>query len=154
MRQRAVGTCHSLGLDAEEAEDIAQDAMLKLWTVRASVSGIRHAEGLLVSIAKHLCIDFLRKRRTVPIDGLKAVIDESRQSPQADMEDEENERWVEQKLKTLPATEYTVLHLRQVEHKSREEIASIVGIAPSSVGTLLSRARKKMLEEIKRSNRI
>jgi len=43
-----------------------------------------------------------------------------------------------------------VLYLRQVEKKSSEEIAQIVGITPESVSVLLSRARKQMLQEIRK----
>lgn len=43
-----------------------------------------------------------------------------------------------------------VLRLRQVERKSAEEIAAIMGISPGSVPTLLARARHAMLEELRR----
>ena len=50
----------------------------------------------------------------------------------------------------LPSTQYQVLHLRQVEKKSMEEIAGIIGITPASAATILSRARQRMLTEIRR----
>ena len=43
-----------------------------------------------------------------------------------------------------------MLHLRQVERKTDQEIASILGISASSVPTLLSRARRKLLADIMR----
>ena len=54
------------------------------------------------------------------------------------------------RLKALPSNQYQVLYLRQVEKKSFEEIAQIVGITPESVSVLLSRARKQMLQEIRK----
>lgn len=63
------------------------------------------------------------------------------------MEKQENDMWLQQKLLELPSTQYQVLHLRQVEKKSMEEIA---GITPASAATILSRARQRMLTEIRR----
>lgn len=41
--------------------------------------------------------------------------------------------------------------MRQIEHRSHDEIARIVGIAPKSVSTLLARARKAIYEELDKS---
>lgn len=99
LRLRSLAVAHGFSFDTDEAEDVAQDAMLKLW-------------------------------------GLHETTD--------------NERWLEQRLKTLPSNEHAVLHLRQVERKTDQEIASILGISASSVPTLLSRARRKLLADIMR----
>lgn len=70
--------------------------------------------------------------------------------PDIALETADNERWLEQRLKALPSNEHAVLHLRQVERKTDQEIASILGISASSVPTLLSRARRKLLADIMR----
>jgi DNA-directed RNA polymerase specialized sigma24 family protein len=44
--------------------------------------------------------------------------------------------------------EYQVIYLRQTEQKSNAEISALLGIGINSVTTLLSRARKKLLQEI------
>ena len=67
-----------------------------------------------------------------------------------EVENSENELWLQKRLKALPSNQYQVLYLRQVEKKSFEEIAQIVGITPESVSVLLSRARKQMLQEIRK----
>lgn len=154
LRQRTLTVGYGYGMNADEVEDMAQDAMVKLWMVREQITDRQHAEGLLVSIAKHQSIDRLRRRHTVAIDCHMPVIDEKHPLPDTEIENAENEQWIERRLKELPPTEYEVLRLRQVERKSSEEIAMIVGIKLTSVATLLSRARKKMLKEIqKRNNR-
>ena len=43
--------------------------------------------------------------------------------------------------------------MRQVERKSHEEIARIVGVEKTSVSTILARARAKMLNEFKKRER-
>lgn len=70
--------------------------------------------------------------------------------PDAMLESAENDRWLGMQIGRLPSGEHAVLHLRQVEHKTTEEIAAIVGISPGSVPTLLARARRKLMEEIRK----
>ena len=75
-------------------------------------------------------------------------------SPQEELETKENEEWFSAKLQKLPTTQRTLLYMRQVERKSHEEIATLLGIETTSVSTLLARARRTLLEEIKRRNQI
>lgn len=61
LRHRIVSVARGYGLDADTAEDVAQDAMLKLWTIRAKVASGKQATALGVVIAKHLSVDVLRR---------------------------------------------------------------------------------------------
>ena len=69
------------------------------------------------------------------------------------MELEEEERWLVQRMKKLPPRELQVLRMRQMEMRSNEEIARLLGIGEASVGVMLSAARKKLFNDIKRRNR-
>lgn len=150
LRQIALQISLGYGIGNEEAEDIAQDAMLKLWAVKDNLHSDNHGKGTIVCITKHLCIDFFRKQKVVAIDAHPSDRAISHYAtPDIEIENSENEQWLQQKLESLPSNQYQVLYLRQVEKKSAEEIAQIVGITPASVATLLSRARKQMLQEIK-----
>jgi len=151
LRQIALQISKGYGIGSDEAEDIAQDAMLKLWGIKEDVRSEAHAKGAMGSIAKHLCIDLFRKRKTVSMDVWPSDKSPSHYAPpDVEVENSENERWLQERLKALPSNQYQVLYLRQVEKKTTDEIAQIVGITPASVSVLLSRARKQMLQEIKR----
>ena len=126
LRELALKKGRSYPLDNDEADDIAQDTMLRLWSLRQKVNTKAHARGLAVSIAAHGAIDRMRKRRT-------ATLRPTDKEPIA------------------PANPDT--HLRQAEQKTVEEIGAILGITPQSVATLLSRARRKLMEEIKKRRR-
>lgn len=149
LRLRSLTVAHGFSFDTDEAEDVAQDAMLKLWGLHETTDGREAAEALTVSITRHLCIDRMRRRRTIPMDS-RPIIDDRHAPPDIALETADNERWLEQRLKALPSNEHAVLHLRQVERKTDQEIASILGISASSVPTLLSRARRKLLADIMR----
>ena len=71
-------------------------------------------------------------------------------NPATTLEETEDEQWLRQKLKQLPTTQHTILYMRQVERLSAKEISERLGIAETSVSTLLARARRSLLEEIKR----
>lgn len=77
IRLKAVKIASSMSVGDDEAEDIAQEVMLKLWTVRDDISSISHAENLAVCIARHRAIDGFRRQHTVPIDSNKSYIDEN-----------------------------------------------------------------------------
>ena len=135
-RQKALRVCISCGAGKDEAEDIAQDVMLRLWQMHNELERYQSVEAIVALMAKHLLrIDF----------GT---------SPQEQLEIKEDEKWLETKLQRLPTTQRTLLYMRQVERRSHEEIAQLLGIETTSVSTLLARARRTLLEEIKRRNQI
>lgn len=153
IRQRAVATALTFAANGDEAEDIAQETMLKLWTLRTEISDRAHAEKLASCIAHNRAIDSTRRRRTIPLDTGRSIIDDKTASPDRAIEDKENMAWLTERLASLPSTEYQILRLRQVERKSHEEIARIVGVEKTSVSTILARARAKMLNEFKKRER-
>lgn len=152
-RQAALNVSHSYGMDEDQSEDIAQDTMLKLWTIHQKLPADKPVEGLAAVVSRHLVIDLLRQqRKTVPIDTQQLIAD-TRILPDARAEIADNEAWLEKRMQSLPSTEYQVLHLRQVEGKDNDEIARLLGVSPNSVATLLSRARKRLLNDMKRRMR-
>jgi RNA polymerase sigma-70 factor (ECF subfamily) len=75
-------------------------------------------------------------------------------SPLEDLEMKEDDVWLTTRLQQLPTTQRTLLYMRQVERRSNEEIAQLLGIETTSVSTLLARARRTLLEDIKRRNNL
>lgn len=146
-RQRAYETGVAFGVTADEAEDIAQDTLLKLWAMRHELERYRSVESLAVVVARNLTIDLHRSRRTVRLDDAPIHLSFSDKMADSDVISREEERWLKERLSQLPPRQHTVLVMRQVEHRSYEEIASLLGITPSSAKVLLSRARKWLLEQ-------
>lgn len=152
LRQKAVTTAHAYLSDKDEAEDIAQDVMLKLWTLHEEIAGGTDAAKLTVRIARNKAIDRHRKSKPMAIGEKHDIIDVKQPTPDISMEESENMAWLIKRINELPSTEYQILHLRQVERKSNEEISLLLGIEKTSVATLLSRARTKILNEFKTRN--
>jgi RNA polymerase sigma factor (sigma-70 family) len=149
-RQVALQVSHRYGIDEDTSEDVAQDTTLRLWTLHEELDASKPIDAIATVVARHLTIDLLRKRhKEVPIDTQWSLEDKQAR-PDANAEDIDNMEWLEQRLAQLPSTEYQVLRLRQTEGMGNEEIAHLLGISVGSVATLLSRARKRLLNEMKR----
>ena len=140
------------GAGKDEAEDIAQDVMLRLWQMHEELERFRSVEAIVALMAKHLIRNHQRRKPSEVLD--EAMIVSMNTSPHEELEIRENEEWLLSKLQQLPTTQRTLLYMRQVERKSHEEIATLLGIEVTSVSTLLARARRTLLEEIKRRNKI
>lgn len=147
-RQRAVAESQRQGATSAEAEDIAQDTMVRMWQLREELHDDDNTP-LAVVIARRLTLSMLRRRRSVPLPPSSEQLADGT-TPDRDLEDKENIRWLEQRLSRLPSTEHAILYMRQVERRDNREIAQRLGIEESSVSTLLARARRKLLEEFKR----
>lgn len=152
MRQVALRAALALGLDADSAEDVAQDVMLKLWAMHDSLRDEGRLLSLVGIVARHAVADLRRSAApTFPLDHSAPII-ESREADTS-LQERENERWVEARLAAMPSTESQVLRMRHLEGRSSEEIARLLGISVASVPALLSRARSRMIEQLKRSNK-
>ena len=151
-REKALEVSMHYGAGKDEAEDIAQDVMLRLWQMHEELERFRSVEAIVALMAKHLIRNHQRRKPSEVLD--EAMIVSMNTSPHEVLETKENEEWLSAKLQQLPTTQRTLLYMRQVERKSHEEIATLLGIEVTSVSTLLARARRTLLEEIKRRNKI
>jgi len=69
--QRLLRFCRSRVGDADEAEDITQEAFARAWRALPRFAGERRFYPWLSVIASHLCTDASRRRsRTTPVDDL------------------------------------------------------------------------------------
>ena len=140
-REKALNVSRHYGAGIDEAEDIAQDVMLRLWQMHDELEQYRSVEALVSLMARHLLRNHQRRKPSEALD--EAMIVSMNTSPHEELETKDNEEW-----------QRTLLYMRQVERRSHEEIATLLGIETTSVSTLLARARRTLLEEIKRRNKI
>ena len=147
FRGLALQAAAAAGADADTAEDIAQETMLRLWQMRDDPR-LYNPEGYATVIARHLALNQQRHKPSLPLDERQAT-QLSTPSPLEIMVQREDEQWLQERIRNLPPTQHAVLHMRQVEHRTSVQIAKILGIKETSVNTLLARARRQLLEEIR-----
>ena len=151
-REKALSVSRRYGAGMEEAEDIAQEVMLRLWQMHGDLERYHSIEAIVSLMARHQLRNHQRRK---PAEALnEAVIVNLVTDPQELLEMKEDEEWLTARLQQLPTTQRTLLYMRQVERRSHEEIARLLGIETTSVSTLLARARRTLLEEIKQRNNL
>ena len=151
-REKAISVSLHYGAGREEAEDIAQDVMLRLWQMHHELEQYQSVEAIVSLMSKHLLRNHQRRKPTEALN--EATVVGLTTSPHEELESKENEKWLHDRLAQLPTTQRTLLYMRQVERRSHEEIAQLLGIKPTSVSTLLARARRTLLQEIKQRNEL
>ena len=135
------------GADADTAQDIAQETMIRLWQMRDDPR-LCNPDGYATMVARHLTLNHLRRQQPLSIDE-RHHAGQTAPSPLDLMVQREEEQWLQQRIRDLPPTQHAVLHMRQVEHYSNSQIATLLGIKETSVSTLLAKARRQLLEEIR-----
>jgi len=133
LRKQLVSIAHKYMGNTDEAEDIAQDAMVKLWLMREQLT--LPIVGMASIVTRNLCIDALRKKHQ--------TIDIAQLPDEADFSDDGEQ--IEQMLKvidSLPSTQRTILRMRHLQGMEMREIALVLGSTEVAVRKTLSRARK------------
>lgn len=131
--------------DRVEAEDVTQEALLRLW--RAAPAW-RQGEGRvstwLYRVTANLCTDRLRKRRgAVALDEVAEPPDP--QPPAADrMQGAARLRALSDALARLPERQAQAVALRHLEGLSNSEIAAIMEIGVEAVESLTARGRRTL----------
>lgn len=130
--------------DDAEAEDVAQEAMLRLWRSSDRLEiGDFGVRPWLRRVVSNLCIDRVRSARNT------TVTDELPEQPQpalqvVNMERQEAAQRVKLALKALPERQRLALVLFHYEGQSQIEIGKALGVSDEAVESLLSRARRSL----------
>lgn len=139
---KVFGLAYRLLGSAQEADDVAQEAFLRLY-LRPLPDGREHnLQGWLLRVATNLGYNVLRSRRRRQANEGKALPDGVGAADPTDaLVAADTAARVRQVLARLPERQVQILLLRQAG-LSYAETATALGVAPGSVGTLLARAER------------
>lgn len=138
-------------LNRDEAQDIVQDTLLKLWQKRGELSQVDNLQAFAITSARNLAIDRKEKmaNKTVSLDASEHDrTDDAQASPDAGMMKNEAHRFMADAINALPEKQRSIIQLRDIEEKSYKEIAQILNITESDVKVTLFRARTTLKEKI------
>src|SRR5690606_402454 len=137
-----------LGSQAE-AEEVCQDAFLRLWKLREPWKGDAKVVSWLLRVAHNLCADRMRRRRTATDDFEQHEAPESRR-PAAMLEQRDAAVAVRDAIERLPERQRAALLMAHFDGMSNPEIGAILQVGVRAVESLLSRARRQLREDLAR----
>lgn len=133
----------------EDAEDAVQDVLLKMW--KRDWKPDDDIKALAIRATKNQCVSMARKQRlrqAVPLEKGAHECISSVETDQAILTGEQR-MMIELAISTLTRSEQRIIRLKQDKGLDAEQISIITGIKLASVRSMLSMARKKLIEKLK-----
>lgn len=145
LTPKVMGHAYRLLGQREEAEDVAQEAMFRLWRVApAWRAGEAQVTTWLYRVVANLCTDRLRRRgRMAPLDAVPDLPDE-RGGPAQDMQSRARADALQGALNALPERQRQAVVLRHIEEIGNPEIAEIMQISVEAVESLTARGKRAL----------
>ena len=135
--------------DSEDAKDAVQEVLIKLWKLRDSLENYRSILAFAMTVTRNHCLDRIKARRTVPLEDNKVYSGQVVNTTPGDiLERKDLTEKIKRIIGELPENQRSVIHLRDIDGFDNQEIAEIMSMDVNNVRVLLSRARKKVREEL------
>ncbi|WP_223420732.1 RNA polymerase sigma factor [Tateyamaria pelophila] len=137
--------------DSAEAEDVAQEAMMRLWRIAPEWrSGEAKVTTWLYRVVANLCTDRLRKRPrgAVAIGSIAEPMDPA-PSVEAKMQADARSHALRQALVALPERQRLAVMMRHFEGATNPEIAVRLDISTEAVESLTARGKRALATAMK-----
>ena len=133
----------------QEAEDIIQETLIKLWVKKEKLNYISNIEAWSMTIVKNLSYDVLRKVKKFNTVGIEQGEEEkSADSLELSLNRSEDLERIRHMINELPERQQQLVFLRDIEGHSYLEISNIMGIDENLVKVALFRARENLRKKI------
>ena len=142
-------------LNREEAEDVVQDTLIKVWNSRDKWQQLESIEAYSLTIARNLSLDRIKK-----MDNNNGSLEEE-QIERRDLASTPSERMIQKDkldivrkiIDELPEKQRSCLQLRDIEGKAYKEIADILSITEEQVKVNIFRARQTVKQRFQQFDR-
>ena len=141
---RILGLAQRMLGDKTEAEDVAQEAFLRVWRQAPKWRpGQARFDTWLHRVSLNLCYDRLRRRREIPTDDPPDLADDG-PAPDRGLEARDTGRRVGAALARLPDRQREAIVLCHYQELGNIEAAAIMGVTVEALESLLSRGRRSL----------
>ena len=136
-------------LNREEAEDIVQDTLIKLWDKRDDWDHIDNLEAFSYTVCRNLALD--RKRRAAngneSLEEAPVEKPDTARTPSETTIQRDRMEIVRRLVDSLPEKQRSCIQLRDFEGKSYKEIAAAMQISEDQVKVSIHRGRQTLREK-------
>lgn len=149
LNRKLLGFANRFMKDLDDAKDVVQEIYFKLWNMRNDLDKYNSVEALAMRMTRNLCLDKIKLKKTVSLNSI--VREESTNELREEDKLSEQKlaiRRVKQTIETLDEPQKSIIQLRDIEGYEYHEIAQILNMNVNTVRVSLSRARKKVREQI------
>ena len=147
LAPRILGYATRLLADRAEAEDVTQEAMLRLWRVAPDWrSGEAQVSTWVYRVVTNLCTDLRRARGRRPGVGLDDApeVASGGQTAVASIIEADRMAALNAALGQLPERQRQAVVLRHIESRSNPEIGAIMGLGVEAVESLTARGKRTL----------
>jgi RNA polymerase sigma factor (sigma-70 family) len=142
LTPRLLGFAAWMLADRTEAEDVTQEAMLRLWRMAPGwQQGGARVSTWLYRVASNLCLDRLRKSRPRGLDEV-AEPEDAAPGAVARLIGADRMLALDKALAALPDRQRQAVVLRHIEGLTNPEIAAVMDIGVEAVESLVARGKK------------
>ncbi|WP_170569077.1 RNA polymerase sigma factor [Ruegeria atlantica] len=146
LTDRLAPRCFSVAMrmlgNRTEAEDVTQDAMMRLWKMAPKwVSGQAKISTWLYRVTLNLCVDVQRKNRPDRLDDVPEPEDNDLSAAEK-LQEAARKDALQTALSQLPERQQQAVILRHIEELPNPEIAGIMGISTEAVESLTARGKR------------
>jgi RNA polymerase sigma-70 factor (ECF subfamily) len=147
--RQAIAIAQRITHNASDAEELVQEALLRLWTNAHRWDSTRAPfKTWFYRILTNLCIDRLRRATISPLVAAEQAID-PQPGPLARAEGRQIARAIADAIAALPVRQRTALTLCYYHDMSCAEAAKVLSISVSAMEALLVRGRRTLREHLR-----
>lgn len=137
-------------LNRDDAEDVVQETMIKVWNRRERWNEIESIEAFCLTICRNLALDKMKRadNQNPSLDEGHETIDHSYDAdPEEQVVQRDRVALVKKLMDDLPVKQRTCMQLRDIEGKSYKEIAQLMDITEEQVKVNIHRARQTVKQK-------
>ena len=148
--RKLFSVAYRLMSNAQAAEDMVQETFLKLWMQRDKIEKVDNPEAYSIIVLRRIFYDKMRAGHLQEVDkDVGSLQVSSSQNISKQLEEADEYQRIRQLITHLPEPQARIMLMRDIEDRSFEEISIETGLTEMNIRSILSRARKKIREQIK-----
>ena len=155
LKDKIYRTGLRITLNAQEAEDLTQDTLLRVWSKRNDLQQVGSIEAYCLAVCRNLALDRMAKRENgnLSLEAEQTDAPDNARTPQEQMEHEEELKRIHQLFNRLPEKFRTALQLRDIEGMTYRQAAEAMNMTEELFKVTLHRARKNLRSDYEKDYR-